>query len=44
MRKTTSFLIPDCVPSHPLLEGRREIGRGEYTIVLEADTVDGARF
>ena len=29
------------VPDHPLLRGRPEIGRGESTIVLEADTVDG---
>ncbi|MRR50381.1 MAG: hypothetical protein EG825_05620 [Rhodocyclaceae bacterium] len=34
-------LIPDPVPAHPLLNGRRELGRGEYTIVLEGDTVDG---
>jgi hypothetical protein len=34
-------LIPDPVPAHPLLDGRRELGRGEYTIVLEGDTVDG---
>lgn len=34
-------LIPDPVPDHPLLRGRRELGRGEYTIVVEADTVDG---
>jgi hypothetical protein len=34
-------LLPDPIPEHPLLHGRREIGRGESTIVLEADTVDG---
>jgi len=34
-------LLPDPVPDHPLLRGRREIGRGENTIVLEGDTVDG---
>ena len=34
-------LLPDPVPDHPLLRGRQEIGRGESTIVLEADTVDG---
>lgn len=34
-------LLPDPVPDHPLLRGRKEIGRGESTIVLEADTVDG---
>jgi hypothetical protein len=33
-------LLPDPVPDHPLLRGRKEIGRGESTIVLEADTVD----
>ena len=34
-------LIPDPVPDHPFLNGRVEIGRGENTIVLESDTVDG---
>lgn len=34
-------LIPDPLPDHPLLAGRRELGRGENTIVVEADTVDG---
>ncbi len=34
-------LLPDPVPDHPLLRGRKEIGRGESTIVLEADTIDG---
>lgn len=34
-------LISDLVPDHPLLRGRREIGRGESTIVVEADTVEG---
>jgi hypothetical protein len=34
-------LILDPIPDHPLLRGRREIGRGESTIVVEADTVDG---
>ena len=34
-------LLPDPVPDHPLLRGRLEIGRGESTIVLEGDTVDG---
>ena len=34
-------LIPDPVPDHPLLRGRREIGRGESTIVLDGDVVDG---
>ncbi len=34
-------LLPDPLPDHPLLHGRLEIGRGESTIVLEAETVDG---
>lgn len=34
-------LIPDPVPAHPLLDGRKEIGRGESTIVLDGDVVDG---
>jgi len=34
-------IICDPVPDHPLLKGRREIGRGENTIVLDGDTVDG---
>ncbi|MEI8171186.1 MAG: hypothetical protein WCG50_16055 [Rhodoferax sp.] len=34
-------LISDPVPDHPLLAGRLEIGRGENTIVLEGDVVDG---
>ncbi|MCL2525428.1 MAG: hypothetical protein FWF20_12970 [Betaproteobacteria bacterium] len=34
-------IITDPVPDHPLLRGRREVGRGENTIVVEADTVDG---
>jgi len=38
---TTERLLPDPVPNHPLLKGRREIGRGEHTIVLEGPTVDG---
>ena len=29
--------LPDPVPDHPLLNGRREIGRGEYSAVFEAD-------
>lgn len=41
MDKQTIPIIPDPVPDHPLLKGRREIGRGENTIVVEADTVDG---
>jgi hypothetical protein len=34
-------ILPDPVPDHPLLAGRQEIGRGENTIVLEGDVVDG---
>lgn len=33
--------IPDPVPAHPLLEGLRELGRGESSIVLDAG--DGER-
>ncbi len=36
-----SILLPDAVPAHPLLDGRAEIGRGEYSIVL--DKGDGER-
>ncbi len=34
-------LLPDQAPDHPLLNGRKEIGRGESTIVLDGDVVDG---
>lgn len=34
-------IIQDPVPEHPLLKGRKEIGRGENTIVLDGDVVDG---
>ena len=34
-------LITDPVPDHPLLNGRKEIGRGESTIVLDGDVVNG---
>ncbi len=34
-------IIADPVPDHPLLQGRKELGRGENTIVLEGDEVDG---
>jgi len=30
-------ILPDPVPEHPLLAGRTEIGRGEYSIVLDHD-------
>ncbi|MCB1886390.1 MAG: hypothetical protein KDH20_02175 [Rhodocyclaceae bacterium] len=33
-----SIRLPDPVPDHPLTRGRRELGRGEYSIVLEADS------
>ena len=36
-----TVLLPDPVPGHPLLEGKKEIGRGEYSIVL--DKGDGER-
>ena len=36
-----SIVIPDPVPEHPLLDGKPEIGRGEYSIVL--DKGDGER-
>ena len=36
-----SILLPDPVPAHPLLDGKPEIGRGEYSIVL--DKGDGER-
>ena len=34
-------LIADPVPDRPLLRGRKEIGRGESTIVLEGDVING---
>nr|WP_211163087.1 hypothetical protein [Aromatoleum diolicum] len=30
-----SVILPDPVPAHSLLDGKAEIGRGEYSIVLE---------
>lgn len=36
-----AVLLPDPVPAHPLLDGKPEIGRGEYSIVL--DKGDGER-
>ena len=36
-----TVLLPDPVPEHPLLDGKKEIGRGEYSIVL--DKGDGER-
>ena len=41
MAEQVEGLLPDPIPDHPLLNGRKEIGRGESTIVLEAPTVDG---
>ena len=41
MTEPNGQLIADPVPPHPLLDGRRELGRGENTIVLEGDSVDG---
>lgn len=38
---SNSGIITDPVPEHPLLNGRQEIGRGENTIVLDGDVVDG---
>ncbi len=36
-----AHLLTDAVPSHALLDGRAEIGRGESSIVLAGDVVDG---
>lgn len=36
-----NLVLPDPVPPHPLLDGKKEIGRGEYSIVL--DKGDGER-
>lgn len=41
MANDPAGLITDPVPDHPLLNGRQEIGRGESTIVLDGDVVDG---
>ena len=41
MTETCPGLIADPIPDHPLLNGRQEIGRGENTIVLDGDVVDG---
>lgn len=35
------ILLPDPVPDHPLLAGKAELGRGEYSVVLEQG--DGQR-
>lgn len=34
-------VLPDPVPAHPLLDGKEEIGRGQYSVVL--DKGDGER-
>lgn len=36
-----AVVLPDPVPAHPLLDGKPEIGRGEYSIVI--DKGDGER-
>jgi hypothetical protein len=41
MTNNCGELLPDPIPDHPLLNGRVEIGRGENTIVLDGDVVDG---
>lgn len=32
-----AITLPDPLPEHPLLAGRRELGRGEYSIVVAGD-------
>ena len=41
MEANCGTIIADPVPDHPLLNGRQEIGRGENTIVVDGDVVDG---
>ena len=41
MANNCGEIISDPVPDHPLLNGRPEIGRGENTIVLDGDVIDG---
>jgi hypothetical protein len=41
MANNCGEIISDPVPDHPLLNGRQEIGRGENTIVLDGDVVNG---
>lgn len=41
MTKNCGEILPDPIPDHPLLNGRQEIGRGENTIVLDGDIIDG---
>jgi hypothetical protein len=41
MANNCGEIISDPVPDHPLLNGRQEVGRGENTIVLDGDVVDG---
>lgn len=40
-RVASGGVLPDPVPAHPLLDGKEEIGRGQYSIVL--DKGDGER-
>ncbi|MGE5469228.1 MAG: hypothetical protein ACM3X0_00385 [Bacteroidota bacterium] len=41
MELNCGSIILDPVPDHPLLKGRTEIGRGENTIVVDGNVVDG---
>jgi hypothetical protein len=41
MTENCGELLPDPIPEHPLLNGRKEIGRGESTIVVDGDEIDG---
>lgn len=41
MTQNCGELLPDPIPEHPLLNGRKEIGRGESTIVVDGDIVEG---
>ncbi len=37
MERRTATILPDPVPPHPLLDGKPEIGRGEYSIVVDKE-------
>ncbi len=41
MAEPVEGLLPDPVPDHPLLNGRKEIGRGEHHRARSADREDG---
>jgi hypothetical protein len=41
IRGRPPLLLPDVAPGHPLIDGKEEIGRGEYSIVF--DKGDGER-